>query len=164
VATHKGRHHAPAPDCGCGFNAYHEPRGRLGTSVRGGTTLMVAGAIRARGHIEVHHEGFRAQYAQPIALAYGGRDDPDGERVRQAAAEFGIAAVPLSDLLAFTQEFGHPVPQEMRPEERLSFDPGAVAPGYRSISEQVKLAQRWGLKMTPGHSNHLHTALRSLTP
>ncbi|MCB0857348.1 MAG: hypothetical protein KDB57_04405 [Solirubrobacterales bacterium] len=65
-------HDAPAPSCECGLYAYHpwsvpgrvllERSGRSGASVRG--------LVAAWGKVEVHGDGFRAQYAKPVAFIH----------------------------------------------------------------------------------------------
>jgi hypothetical protein len=58
-------HTPPVSGCGCGIYAVHDPA----ACIERGT---VVGAILAWGRLEVHHEGFRAEYARPVALARGG--------------------------------------------------------------------------------------------
>jgi hypothetical protein len=59
-------HSAPAPGCGCGVHAWH-PRPRAARRILAGRR-EVPGIVEARGAIEVHEDGFRAERARPYAL------------------------------------------------------------------------------------------------
>ena len=60
------RHTAPAPGCECGIHAWH-PRRRSARRVLA-PRRQVAGVVEARGAIELHRDGFRAEQARPFAL------------------------------------------------------------------------------------------------
>lgn len=104
-------HEAPAPGCHCGFNAFHEPAGALrqyAKEAKGGD--IVLGAIQAKGRIEVHWEGFRCQWARPIAVV--GRQLP------------GLAKLDShEELVAFALDHGSAVPSDLRPERGQMYDP-----------------------------------------
>jgi hypothetical protein len=133
-------HAAPDPSHHCGWNAWHDPL-RVERELRRG---RVVGAIACRGRVEVHRDGFRAEWARPICLAY--HDDAqlrmeeldiDGRRfeypavgcvglrgspwsiarpyIEQLASRLGLPAVPFGQLEAFAREHGSPVPAGMRP-------------------------------------------------
>lgn len=59
-------HAAPAPGCECGIHAWHPSRrsARRVLAIR----REVPGVVEARGAIEVHRDGFRAERARPFAL------------------------------------------------------------------------------------------------
>jgi hypothetical protein len=59
-------HRAPAPGCGCGVHAWH-PRPRTARRILA-VRREVPGIVEARGAIEVHEDGFRAERARPYAL------------------------------------------------------------------------------------------------
>jgi hypothetical protein len=59
-------HRAPAPRCGCGIHAWH-PRPRAARRILAGRR-EIPGIVEARGAIEVHEDGFRAERARPYAL------------------------------------------------------------------------------------------------
>jgi hypothetical protein len=59
-------HSAPAPGCGCGVHGWH-PRPRAARRILAGRR-EVPGIVEARGAIEVHEDGFRAERARPYAL------------------------------------------------------------------------------------------------
>ena len=58
--------HAPAGDCSCGLYAVHPWAYRAANWPRGG--LEVFGTVRAWGCLQLHAEGFRAQWAEPASL------------------------------------------------------------------------------------------------
>jgi hypothetical protein len=60
------QHRAPAHDCDCGLHALHPSRrsARRILSAR----REIPGIVEARGQIEVHADGFRAERARPYAL------------------------------------------------------------------------------------------------
>ena len=75
----------PAGNCTCGLYALH-PLAALDSSfwrpnwIEG--SLQVAGVVEAWGRVHVHTEGFRAQYARPLAFAVIGRPrDSDYGRI-----------------------------------------------------------------------------------
>jgi hypothetical protein len=130
-------HAAPFPHCGCGFNLWHDPAGiGLPTNtwdVLGGSEGVmgiVGGVVRARGRIEVHSDGFRAQYAQPLALLC----EPDAPEAEVARA-LGLATVIYDDAEDFAQEHGHPVPVELRPSPfaRTLGSSGLASSGARGL-------------------------------
>src|SRR5688500_3006302 len=59
-------HTAPAPRCDCGIHARH-PRPRAARRILAGRR-EIPGIVEARGAIEVHEDGFRAERARPYAL------------------------------------------------------------------------------------------------
>jgi hypothetical protein len=75
---------------------------------------LVRGLIAAWGQVEVHYDGFRAQYAKPVAIAI-----PQGKRdaaiARAVAAEYHLPTVPESELERVAGEFGSVVPEDLRP-------------------------------------------------
>ena len=59
-------HSAPAPECSCGVHAWH-PRPWAARRILA-RRREVPGIVEARGAIEVHEDGFRAERARPYAL------------------------------------------------------------------------------------------------
>ena len=96
------RHKAPAPEgaCCCGLYALHPwalaDSGVFGLAVAWGE-LDVAGVVEAWGVVQVHGEGFRAQYARPTALALVGhpRGSEYGELVAKLAAAHRAEVIEL---------------------------------------------------------------------
>jgi hypothetical protein len=113
--AHKlGRDHsAPAEDCACGLHAYYAleqvemdaglPRGE---SLYGGLTphpLRVLGAVIGWGRMVMCVDGWRAQYARPVALLY---DQRSAGLAGQIGGEYGVPIVARENLERVAQEFG----------------------------------------------------------
>lgn len=95
-------HAAPQQDCTCGLHAYHEiPQQAEG---------VVIGAVAAWGDLQVHCNGFRAEYAQILALVAA-----DG--LEEVAGLYGVPLVPLEMLTMEAHQHGSPLPESMRPEK-----------------------------------------------
>jgi hypothetical protein len=120
-------HAVPGSACECGFYAHHEPGWRRRGSAPAETPLTlgamaprtpgpkVAGAIAAWGDLRVHRDGFRAEYAEIVALV---RPRRTSRRLEIAARE--IYAVPLvedRDLEFEALQYGSPLPAASLPEE-----------------------------------------------
>ncbi len=105
-----GRHPAPDPLCGCGLYAWHEPRQARGTT-------YVHGAVLGWGRMEVHRDGWRAEFAEPVMIAYCPSQSYELIRKLQAVVpELGLLLVNINELEDRAAEFGRPVPEELRPE------------------------------------------------
>ena len=78
--THVRKHKAPAAQCNCGLYALHpwsaEDRSELQLEVHG--RLSVVGVVEAWGQVQLHEEGFRAQFARPAALVVLGASPDSG--------------------------------------------------------------------------------------
>ena len=83
-------HVAPAPECECGIHAWH-PRRRWARQALA-PRRRVAGVVEARGAIELHRDGFRAERARPYALFLG--PGADAAVVGRLAAAYSVAVVP----------------------------------------------------------------------
>lgn len=126
----EGPHKAPCTGCHCGFYAVHE---KCKDEAPGGE---VYGVVRAHGDIEVHADGFRAEFVEVVAFADPAtvplyRDLTDDARQAQArtrfvgelvkcvkarAVRYGVPMVPWDDLERVALEHGGPVPVSLRPE------------------------------------------------
>lgn len=101
------RHKAPHANCVCGLYAYHEPPRNPGP---------IIGAIAAWGDLQVHPDGFRAEYAQIVALAEpanlhgSARDGFD-----LAVATYRVPVVPRELLEVEALQHGSPLPRSARP-------------------------------------------------
>ncbi len=72
-------HEAPDADCECGLYAYH-PWSGMGQHLvedSGHRDGAVVGLVEAWGRVEVHSEGFRAEYAKPVAFFLATSDSWD---------------------------------------------------------------------------------------
>jgi hypothetical protein len=108
-------HAAPAPTCACGFYAWHET-GRL-PQPPGWEAEWVYGAVLAWGRTEVHADGFRAEFAEPVVLAYSEEQTHRHvRRVQAIASELGLPAVELERLEKVAHAYGEAVPADLRPD------------------------------------------------
>lgn len=117
---------APGTDCGCGIYALHDPSDFwYGKKKRDLFSLalfpepsdpLLSGVIAAWGELEVHYQGFRAQFARVVALA-----TPEMRRdaviARAVSVEYGVPLVPVDELPRIAAEFGATVPVGLRPEK-----------------------------------------------
>ncbi len=98
-------HKGPAPEgtCRCGLYAIHPwaiaESSVFGLAVPSGG-LEVAGVVEAWGVVQVHGEGFRAQYARPTALALVGdaRGSEHGELIARLADEHRAEVIELGGI------------------------------------------------------------------
>jgi hypothetical protein len=106
-------HKAPHPDCGCGLYAVYDLAQADRFTADGD---QVYGAVVAWGAIEAHWDGFRAEYAKPVVLAYH-PDQPyrHVQIVKALAGEFGLPLVEVDQLEEAALDHGQPVPETMRP-------------------------------------------------
>jgi len=106
-------HRAPARGCGCGLYAVHpHAAGTALGYLRGGANLgAVAGIVEAWGRVEVHEDGFRAEYARPVAIALVGtpRRSDLGRTAARIARRYRAELIPVEDpgdLVAHCRERG----------------------------------------------------------
>jgi hypothetical protein len=98
-------HSAPAPDCDCGVHGWH-PRPRAARQILA-SRREIPGIVEARGAIEVHEEGFRAERARPYAFFLTpGRNAALAHRLGEA---YDVPVVEVGDadaVLAWCSEGG----------------------------------------------------------
>lgn len=127
--------------CGCGLYGLHDPSefwyGRSsGIAVffdSAHPDPLVSGVITAWGDIQVHWQGFRAQYARVAALALP-ESPRDRAVVEVVAARYGVPCVPVDQLAQVAREFGDTIPSGLRPKRpgAGNFDgPFVRTPVYR---------------------------------
>lgn len=92
----EGRHEAPSADCHCGFYLMR----RLDDVIPYTGDEAVYGAVVAWGRIIEHTDGFRAEYARPLALV---KDSPLAEMAGNA---LGLPVVAREYLENYAKEFG----------------------------------------------------------
>jgi hypothetical protein len=98
----------PHPDCTCGLHAYHslatggyDDRYTLMDAVRG----IVWGAVAGAGRVIVSRDGWRAQFARPVAIVLGSASP---HLVHGVAGQLGVPAVRSDDIARVAAEFGRP--------------------------------------------------------
>jgi hypothetical protein len=127
-------HRPPVRDCECGIHAWH-PRPKSAKRVLA-SHFELPGVIEARGAVEVHEDGFRAERARPHALV--ATRDRNVKLVRRLAEIYGAEVVEARsprELLAWCRE------------RRLGLDESVVAellggPGWLEKSRQAKRLRR----------------------
>jgi len=109
-------HAAPGPECSCGIHAWHPTRrsARRVLAIR----REVPGVVEARGAIEVHRDGFRAERARPFAVLVAPRANAALARRLAGAYDAELVAVDGPGvILAWCRERGlglePPVIQEL---------------------------------------------------
>ena len=158
IPSRRPQHEAPHPGCLCGFNAYFTLSPKLRVS-----HMSAVGAIAAWGEMDIYADGFRAQYAQVIALALptdGGSGTID--RLRRAADVYDVPLVPAHELRAEALRHASPLAPSMLPERepakpkpprrrapRKSAAPQPGPPPGRQLRPVVSVAS-W--KRARGHS------------
>lgn len=107
-------HHAPHADCSCGYYAYYQPyvyrnqrtgwmRHYLDAST---VQTTITGVVRASGIVVMHEEGFRAQYAEILAICKPWSDTP---YYRGARATEKPPLVPSDKVMQmYADEYGVP--------------------------------------------------------
>lgn len=99
----------PHPECTCGLYAYHSLSiggydGRLLQPDSAGIGL-VWGAVVGAGRVLVYQDGWRAQFARPVAILQGSGSQ---RHVRGLSDQLGILTVSSSDIVHMAAEFGRP--------------------------------------------------------
>jgi hypothetical protein len=98
-------HRPPGRECKCGIHAWHPTlkNARRVLASRG----EVAGVIEARGAVELHEEGFRAERARPYALV--AMPSRNGKRVGRLAEIYATQVIEVrkpAELVAWCRERG----------------------------------------------------------
>ncbi|MFN8150325.1 MAG: hypothetical protein U0R24_04245 [Solirubrobacterales bacterium] len=121
VAPQRRRHTAPQQGCNCGFNAYFALR----QEIRRHHRTLALGAIAAWGSMDVYADGFRAQYAQVIALAEPTRSVGEDsrvafhrERLERAGVRYGVPVVSLGKLRETALAHASPVSEAVLPQRQ----------------------------------------------
>ncbi len=131
----ESKHRAPGRGCVCGFNALHNPpndfRGDAGHAI---------GVIAAWGDIDIYGTGLRAQFAAVIGLLDDGAGNLHAEKLRKAAAHYGVPLLPFPELREHASQFGKPASGAILPsgsEIPAGWGGGLTrASGYRARSNR----------------------------
>lgn len=135
-------HPAPSPDCECGLYALHE----LEDDWRHAAGLMVAGAVAARGRVQIHADGFRAEQMRIIALLCPQNADAAHTlRVRAVARAYGVPMVrSFEELRAIAARRGEPAPKALRPVVASKPEGQAPKPDKQAPPQENERVQRRG--------------------
>ena len=129
------KHRAPGRGCVCGFNALHNPpndfRGDAGHAI---------GVIAAWGDIDIYGTGLRAQFAAVVGLLDDGAGELHSEKLRKAAAHYGVPLLAFPELREHASQFGRPASGAILPRETeipVGWGRGVSRPsGYRARSNR----------------------------
>ena len=99
----------PHPDCTCGLYASHSLSvggydGRL-VQPDSAEIGIVWGAVVGAGRVLVYPDGWRAQFARPVAILQGSGSE---RHVRGLSDRLGIPTAPSSHIVRLAAEFGWP--------------------------------------------------------
>lgn len=104
------RHPAPAPNCQCGFHALY------GTHSIEAYEGYVIGAVVGWGNAELHRDGWRCEWAQPIAL-YCPRWRRGRRRIKALARRYEVPLFSSREKLrAYAEGIARPPARHARPE------------------------------------------------
>lgn len=62
-------HDAPGTGCSCGYYGYYNPNGSHHNLKQTDRNFRICGVIRGSGQVEMHEDGFRAEYAEILAVS-----------------------------------------------------------------------------------------------
>lgn len=116
LETHP-EHEAPSADCTCGLYSWRRPRPAWKHGHRFASGTVVCGAVASWGRLQVHGEGFRAEHACVVTLAYPpGVDARAMQKLERVAARYGVELVALDRLEEVASRHGSPLPDSLQPE------------------------------------------------
>ena len=124
-------HRAPHHDCACGLYATHPDSAwfAFGLLYRKRTPPLarIAGIVEAWGRVELHEDGFRAEFARPVAVALVGApaESDLGGAVARLADRYASEVLVLEDheaLVAYCRSrdlgLSRPVVRSLLPEHQ----------------------------------------------
>lgn len=108
-------HRAPAARCRCGIYGLHNFNSRYRYWFDDDGWPAVIGAVAAWGQMQIHPSGFRAEYAQILALSV----PPSlAEEARGTAQRYRVPLVDPNELEAVALAHARPLPQALLPLQR----------------------------------------------
>jgi len=109
-------HPAPAADCECGLYSWRRPRRRWRDDPVRASLPRFIGAVASWGALHVHDDGFRAEHACVVSLAYHAAARPEALAVlERIARRYRVDLVPLDELEEAASRHGTPLPDDLRP-------------------------------------------------
>lgn len=113
-------HDAPNDDCVCGLYAWHAlPASWLNGTLKESAGSAIAAVVTAWGRLEVHRDGFRAEWAEIVALIHDPYDGPvHRARAQKAADLYGVKLLDVRDVAGDPElaELGDRVPEQLMPD------------------------------------------------
>lgn len=110
-------HAAPDHSCQCGLYAYHGLDNLRSDQMhpdRKHSEPWLLGLVRGWGTTMLHPDGWRAEYAEVLAL-FDDWGPYKPERIRTLAEIYGVPTLSKKGLPTIMYEFGTPVPRDLRP-------------------------------------------------
>lgn len=109
-------HLAPEDDCTCGLYSWRRPSESWWDDPAWLTPPRVAGAVACWGRMQVHGEGFRAEHACVVTLAYAADAGSGALRtLERIARRYRVDLVSLDDLESAASSHGEPLPEDFGP-------------------------------------------------
>jgi len=138
---HSAGHTAPADDCHCGFNAYYQLEDAC-EWVRHSKRVVI-GLIAAKGRLQAHHNGFRAEEAQVLALwlPAASKHDLLNWQGKRLAARYQVPLVSSAELQALASNYQIPaVPVSLRPQAEE--DSEIIQPLKQTLTSRLQTNER----------------------
>ena len=121
------RHSFPDSKHNCGLHAYHALGHDIREQIRtarqhslveryfggGSPDTILIGAVLAKGYLQIHEDGFRAEKMSVIAFKKPGLLDK--QPASTAAEHFQVPLLGTRQLRGYAQSLGQPVPRELIP-------------------------------------------------
>jgi hypothetical protein len=108
-------HDAPQAECDCGLYSWRRPKREWFSS---GQSDTVIGAVASWGLLQVHRDGFRAEHACVVTLAFRpGTNAETMAKLEQIARLYRVDLVPLDELEQSASRHGTPIPDTFAPRE-----------------------------------------------
>jgi hypothetical protein len=124
------QHPAPMDGCECGLYSWRHPSPQWGEDPLRSSPPRVIGAVASWGAIQVHDDGFRAQHACVVALAFHPSTQPEAlAALERIAGRYRVDLVPLGDLGPAASRHGSPLPDELRPQPPATHEVANQEPG-----------------------------------
>lgn len=144
-------HAAPQESCSCGF--YAHSRSADVPKLPPGVGAVILGY----GNLIIHPDGWRAQFAELVALVpYArtvGLSDPSAAAIEMCAEQYGVRVLSWEDAASVARELGaEPVPEilhaeaegwQLGPEKREPLFPDGMAASYGDAEQRVREALPW---------------------
>jgi hypothetical protein len=110
-------HAAPFQGCDCGLYSWRRPKERWRERPLRSSPRRVVGAIASWGAVQVHNDGFRAEHACVVTLAYHPRLQPEAHAVlERIARRYRVDLVTIDELEQAASRHGTPLADDVRPQ------------------------------------------------
>lgn len=151
LSWHEGRrvlervpgHAAPDEECECGLYSWRRPVDAWSHDPRCAAAALVVGAVASWGRLQVHGDGFRAEHACVVTLAYPEDTDPGAlTKLHRVASLYHVELVPLSELEEAASRHGTPLPDSLRPDTAPAALESLTDPDVASLDWHLLVSDR----------------------